>query len=121
MVRNVFAILIVPWVWFAFAVPGNQLVFLVYPEALEGQNPLGSWVGDLSPVFRQCSCIGATTNPDRRTFSPEPGTSCSHTTKATTPGSNHTNSAIGILRTDSLAGFNTAPPPRPPSSPSTAA
>jgi hypothetical protein len=40
MVRNVFAILVVPWVWFAFAVPGNQLVFLVYPEALDGQTPL---------------------------------------------------------------------------------
>ena len=38
--RNVFAIFIVPWVWFAFAVPGNQLVFLVYPEARDGQTPL---------------------------------------------------------------------------------
>ncbi len=41
MVRNGFAILIAPGVWLALAFPGNQLVFLVYPEALDGQTPLG--------------------------------------------------------------------------------
>ncbi len=41
MVRNGFAILIAPAVWFALAFPGNQLVFLVYPDALEGQTLLG--------------------------------------------------------------------------------
>ena len=40
MVRNGFAILIAPSIWFALAFPGNQLVLLVYPEALEGQTPL---------------------------------------------------------------------------------
>ncbi len=40
MMRNGFAILIAPWIWFALAVPGNQLVFLVYPEARDGQTPL---------------------------------------------------------------------------------
>ena len=47
MVRNVFAILIAPGVWFAQAVPGEQLVFLVYPEALEGRTPLGYLVSSL--------------------------------------------------------------------------
>jgi len=41
MVRNVFAILIAPSIWFALAVPGNQLVSLAYPEALDGQTPFG--------------------------------------------------------------------------------
>ncbi len=40
MVRNGFAILMAPVVWGALALPGNQLVFLVYPEALDGQTPL---------------------------------------------------------------------------------
>ncbi len=40
MVRNGFAILIAPGVWFALAFPGNQLLFLFYPEALDGQTPL---------------------------------------------------------------------------------
>ncbi len=44
MVRNGFAILIAPWIWFALDAPGNQLVFLVYPEARDGQTPLGSLV-----------------------------------------------------------------------------
>ena len=44
MVRNGFAILIAPWIWFALAAPGNQLVFLVYPEARDGQTHLGSLV-----------------------------------------------------------------------------
>ena len=34
MVRNGFAILIAPAVWFALAFSGNQLVFLVYWDAL---------------------------------------------------------------------------------------
>ncbi len=41
MVRNGFAILMAPVVWGALALPGNQLVFLAYPEALAGQTPLG--------------------------------------------------------------------------------
>ncbi len=40
MVRNGFAILIAPVIWFALAFPGNQLVFIVYPEALDGRTPL---------------------------------------------------------------------------------
>ena len=44
MARNVFAVLIAPGIWFALAFPGNQLVFLVYPEARDGQAPLGSLV-----------------------------------------------------------------------------
>ncbi len=48
MVRNGFAILIAPSIWFALAFPGNQLVFLVYPEALEGQTPLGFLVLSLA-------------------------------------------------------------------------
>ncbi len=44
MVRNAFAVLIAPSIWFALAFPGNQLVFLVYPEARDGQTPLGSLV-----------------------------------------------------------------------------
>jgi hypothetical protein len=33
--------LVAPTIWFALALPGNQLVFLVYPAALDGQTPLG--------------------------------------------------------------------------------
>ncbi len=47
MVRNGFAILIAPSIWFALAFAGNQLVFLVYPEALDGQTPLGYLVVSL--------------------------------------------------------------------------
>jgi hypothetical protein len=40
MVRNVFAILIAPTVWLAIAFPGNQLIYLFYPDALDGQPPI---------------------------------------------------------------------------------
>jgi hypothetical protein len=37
------------------------------------EDHMGGGVGRSSPIFRPCSCIGATKNPHRRTISPEPG------------------------------------------------
>ncbi len=59
MVRNGFAILIAPSIWFALAFPGNQLVFLVYPEALEGQTPLGFLVLSLGASLIYTFVAGA--------------------------------------------------------------
>ena len=68
MVRNGFAVLIAPWVWFALAAPGNQLVFLVYPQALEGEAPLGYLVsllmGSLVYTFIAGAVCGWIANPD---------------------------------------------------------
>jgi hypothetical protein len=68
IVRNGFAILIAPSIWFALAFPGNQLVFLVYPEALEGQTPLGfrvfSLVVSLVYTFVAGAACGWIAKPD---------------------------------------------------------